>query len=80
MPHLLYNYTHAIIFTLNEDDVEIFYFTNIENKYWQKFLYEYKHVWYTATNADMLLHVKMLKVHLSSYPCQCQRKHDQSNT
>ena len=52
---------------------------NIENKYWQKFLYEYKHVWYTATNADMLLHVKMLKVHLSSYPCQCQRKHDQSN-
>ena len=65
------------VFTLNEDDVEIFYFTTIQNKYWQTFLYEYKHVWYTA---QMLLHVKMLKVHLlSSYPCQCQSKHDEGN-
>ena len=38
------------ILTLNEDDVEIFYFTHIQNKYWQTFLYEYKHVWYTTTN------------------------------
>ena len=49
MPHLLYIKLHTCnyILTLNEDDVEIFYFTNIQNKYWQIVLYEYKHVWYT---------------------------------
>ena len=33
----------------------------------------------SGTQQQMLLHVKMLKVHQSSYLCQRQSKHDQSN-